>query len=190
MIHPEVKICINSSAERSTISGTFDDAVPANRAVDDIIALDYPRDRITIIMSIQTRKRFWSELDVGQKKNATSWAPNGQASGDPIGAIVDASEPDQRNVAQVRPGAASRVFVAGPPAVARAGEGVADDNPARVLRTLTRLGMPRFEAHRLERDIDSGGIIVGVITSNGDRASLQRIMEKNAARNLLESTTS
>jgi hypothetical protein len=56
-----------------------------------------------------------------------------------------------------------------------------------VLRTLARFGMPRFDAERLERDIDCGGIIVGVITSNGDRASLQRIMQRNAARNVLES---
>jgi hypothetical protein len=40
------------------ISGTFDDAASANKAVNDIVGLDYPSDRITIIMSSQTRYRF------------------------------------------------------------------------------------------------------------------------------------
>jgi len=175
------------------ISGTFDDAATANKVVDDIMAMDYPLDQITIIMSTQTRNRLWSQPtpDVKQKKNATSGTLKGQMSDDPIGAIVYACESDRPDVAPVgTAGAATRLFVAGPAAVALASEGVADYTPARVLRTLARLGMPRFDAERVERDIDSGGIIVGVITSsNGDRASLQRIMQKNAARNVLESMT-
>jgi hypothetical protein len=175
------------------ISGTFDDAATANKVVDNIMAMDYPLDRITIIMSTQTRNRFWSQPtpDVKQKKNAMSGTLKGQMSGDPIGAIVYAGESDRRpDVAPVgAAGAATRLFVAGPAAVALASEGVADYTPARVLRTLVRLGMPRSDAERVERDIDSGGIIVGVITSNGDRASLQRIMQENAARNVLESMT-
>jgi hypothetical protein len=173
------------------ISGTFDDAATANKVVDDIMAMDYPLDRITIIMSTQTRNRFWSQPtpDVKQK-NAMSGTLKGQMSGDLIGAIVYAGESDRPDVAPVgNAGAATRLFVAGPAAVALASEGVADYIPARVLRTLARLGMPRSDAERVERDIDSGGIIVGIITSNGDRASFQRIMQKNAARNVLESMT-
>ena len=42
------------------ISGTFDDAATANKVVDEIMAMDYPLDRITIIMSTQTRNRSWT----------------------------------------------------------------------------------------------------------------------------------
>jgi len=127
------------------ISGTFDEAATANKAVDEIIALDYPPERITIIMSKLTRNRFWSQPtpDVKQKKNATGGTAKGQASGDPIGAIVDAGESDRFDVASVGTArAATRLFVAGPAAVALASEGVADYTPSRVLRTLARFGMP------------------------------------------------
>src|SRR5450755_4413423 len=92
------------------ISGTFDDAATANKVVDDIMAMDYPLDRITIIMSTQTRNRFWSQPtpDVKQK-NAMSGTLKGQMSGDLIGAIVYAGESDRPDVAPVgNAGAATR----------------------------------------------------------------------------------
>lgn len=175
------------------ISGTFDDADKANKTVDDIMALNYPCERITIIMSAQTRNRFWSRPTPSlrrENKNATSGGNLKKPCGDRIGAIINADESGFDTIARVGiAGATSGVFVAGPAAAALAKEGAPSYTPAGVVRTLARLGMLRFDAERLERDIDSGGIIVGVITSNGDRAFLQRIMQRNAARNTLESLT-
>jgi hypothetical protein len=48
-------------------TGTFYDAQTANKAVNAIIAMDYPRDRINVILSRQTRQRFW---DAGSTTSA------------------------------------------------------------------------------------------------------------------------
>ncbi len=133
------------------ISGTFDDADKANKAVDDIMAMDYPRERITIIMSAQTRNRFWSRRSAELKRQNETYSTNGtsreQMSGDTIGAIVDAGESGLAHGAPVGKAiAASRLFVAGPAAAALGGEGAPYYTPASVLRTLARFGMPRFDA--------------------------------------------
>lgn len=173
------------------ISGTFDDAEAANQAVDDILALDYPLDRITIVMNAQTRDRLWRRRapDADQGESATSGPVVGQVSCDHIGAIVN-NEFNRPEAPKLEvSGARTRLFVAGPAAVALESEGVVNYTPARLLRTLARFGMPRFDAERLERDIDSGGIVVGVITKAGDRVTFERVMQKNAARNVLQSMT-
>ena len=122
-------------------TGTFYDAQTANRAVNAIIAMDYPRDRINVILSRQTRQRFW-----------------------------DTASRDRE--------------AASPP-----GDGTDSVGFRRALDALTHLGFPRGDAERLRNDIRSGGIVVGVGTSNGDGAVVERVMRNNDARDVMENKT-
>jgi hypothetical protein len=168
-------------------TGTFYDAQTANKAVNAIIAMDYPRDRINVILSRQTRQRFW---DAGSRDHERVRATTmGGSSDDIIGSLLANEASRDRDRASTSTGSddADALIVVGPSAATPPGDGT--DSVGRALDALTRLGFPRGDAERLRNDIRSGGIVVGVSTSNGDGAVVERVMRNNDARNVMENKT-
>jgi hypothetical protein len=72
------------------ISETFAKLEMADRAVDEVIALGYPRDQISVIMDHDTRERFANDPPPGERQgvNVAKGAAAGGAIGGTIGAIV------------------------------------------------------------------------------------------------------
>jgi hypothetical protein len=166
-------------------SGTFYDAQTANKAVNAIIAMDYPRDRINVILSEQTRRRFW-DAALREKPTITD-TKTGGASDDTIGTLFasGAGGPGKGPTAG-SDNDAETVIVVGPAAAALAPGGTDVRGSSRALDVLTHLGLPRGDAERLDREIKSGGIVVGVSTSNADRDGVERTLRNNAAQNVME----
>jgi small-conductance mechanosensitive channel len=139
-------------------TGTFYDAQTANKAVNAIIAMDYPRDRINVILSRQTRQRFW---DAGSRDHERVRATTmGGSSDDIIGSLLANEASRDRDRASTSTGSddADALIVVGPSAATPPGDGT--DSVGRALDALTRLGFPRGDAERLRNDIRSGGIVV------------------------------
>jgi hypothetical protein len=163
------------------ITGTFFEAEPANRAVGEIIAAGRSRDDISIVMNGETYHRFWDGVPSGQTTTA----------GNELRTILaEAARRDAGATRGLSAGLPDRFLVAGPAALALLREGSDDRSGAGTVQRLARaLGMPRNNAEQLERDVGSGGIAVGVKTSDGERATVERILRKHAARSVLESLT-
>jgi hypothetical protein len=146
-------LCAEVDHMTQFISGTFYDAQTANKAVNDIVALDYPRERITIIMSSQTRYRFWGETGAsGDVRN-----------GDPIAVILAGAA----GAKTANGGPAPRLVVAGPAAAALNSEGSAAGGSG-VLRALARLGMPRTAGERVS--------VERIMRSNAARNVMESLM--------------
>jgi hypothetical protein len=169
-------------------TGTFYDAQTANRAVNAIIAMDYPRDRINVILSRQTRQRFW---DTASRDRERMRATTGGSGDDIIGSLLANEAPRDRDRASTAAGNddADAVIVIGPSAATPPGDATDPAGSGRPLDALTRLGFPRGDAERLRNDIRSGGIVVGVGTNTGDGAVVERVMRNNEARDVMESKT-
>lgn len=168
-------------------SGIFYDALTANKAVNAILAMDYPRDRINVILSSQTRRRFWDDAASEQQ---TSRATKSGSSDDIIGSLLASGAsggPAKRS--STASDDAEAVIVVGP-TVSSPVPGRADARGSNgAFDVLTRLGLSPADAERLYREIVSGAIVVGVSTNNGDRAGVERAMRENATRNVMETAT-
>ena len=175
------------------ITGTFSEAALANRAVAEIVAAGHPLDDISIIMNGEIQDRFADAIPAVQKtsRNAARSDNRATAEANAIGAIL--AESARRNVSAMRSGRAGvpeRFVVAGPAAAVLRRDGNDDArNGDTVEKLALLLGMPRNDAERLDRDVGSGAIAVGVKASNGERVAVERILRTNAARIVVESLT-
>jgi hypothetical protein len=173
------------------ITGTFSEAEPANKAVDEIIAAGHPRDDISIIMSSETHHRFWDEAKTEKSRSSSSGRDVDRAGGtrSPIGTILAASERSEvRPTRDVASGTHERFIVAGPAATALVRDRKdSQPNGGTVLSLAQHFGMPRNDAEQLERDVASGAIAIGVEAGDRERSDVERIFRTNSARNVLES---
>lgn len=147
------------------ISETFFDTAIAGKAVDDIIALGYPRGRINVIVSDDQRRRFLTSGPLpSERPGATGTLREIVASATATGDVT------------------APLFVAGPVSAALAGGGITTDG---LLGALSRLGMLQRDTLRLERDVDAGGFVIGVSARDDDRAPVRLIMRSSEAGNAL-----
>jgi hypothetical protein len=168
------------------ISETFAKPEAANRAIDEMIALGYPRDQISVIMDHDTRERFEHDPLPGERQgvNVAKGAAAGGAIGGTIGAIVAGLGATGTITATIATGGlAAPLFVVGPAAMALAGGG-AGAAVGSVVGALAGLGIPADDRERVERDLRAGGIVVGVTTSDGDARApdVRRTLERSSAR--------
>lgn len=169
-------------------TGTFYDPAAANKAVDDLIAIGYPRDRVHVIMSGDTRRRFGAADAPGERQgaNVAKGAAAGGMIGGTLGAIIAGVAATGAVTATIATGGVlAPLFVAGPAAAALAGGG-AGAAAGSVVGALVGLGVPHEEAQRIERDVDAGAIVVGVDTTDESRAAVLRALRANGAGSVVE----
>lgn len=148
-------------AERNPnyVSKMFMGREQADRAYMDLENRGYTKDDINVIMSDDTRNRYFGEkhTESGLEDNVADSAGRGSLIGGGIGAAVGAIAAIGTNV--LLPGVG--LVVAGPLAAGLAGAG-AGAATGGIVGALTSLGEPESEAERYQNEIKEGGIYMGV----------------------------
>lgn len=142
------------------ITGIFKDRDSAEKAYRSATDLGYTKDEINVIMSDETRERYYGkhatlETEVGNK--AAEGAAIGGAIGGTVGAIAAAVTAVGTSL--ILPGLG--LVVAGPLAAAMAGAG-AGGVTAGIVGALIGWGIPEDRLKEYEEGIKEGGIVIGV----------------------------
>lgn len=140
------------------VTGTFSDRNSAERAYNSMLDRGYSHKDINLMMSDDTRKRYFSDTahtDLGSK--AMEGAGAGAAIGGVTGGILAAIAAIGTNA--VFPGLG--IVVAGPLLAGLAGAG-AGGATGGVIGALIGSGIPEDRAKLYESDIKNGGIVMGV----------------------------
>jgi uncharacterized protein YjbJ (UPF0337 family) len=138
------------------------------RETYDRLTTDYgcPADEVVVLMSDETRKRYFADHVVGRDSKALEGLGAGSAIGGGIGAALGAVLAIGTTV--LIPGL--NVVVAGPLAAALAGAG-AGGATGGVLGALIGAGIPEVQARDYEKAIDDGGIVLGVRAKDPQHAA-------------------
>ena len=149
------------------VSRVFRDRESADRAYHELSERGYNKDDVNVLMSDQTRDRYFTdsnvETELGDK--VAENAGKGSLIGGGIGAAVGALAAIGTNV--LLPGLG--LIVAGPLAAGLAGAG-AGAATGGLIGVLTGAGVPEDEATRYSKDIEDGGIYMGFKPRNEDDA--------------------
>ena len=169
--------------QMSLITGLFKDQDSAENAYKSATSLGYSSDEINVIMSEDTRKKYYGkdatlETEVGNK--AAEGAAIGGALGGTIGAIAAAIAAVGTSL--VLPGLG--LVIAGPLAAAIAGAG-AGGVTAGLVGALIGWGIPEDRLKEYETGINDGGILIGVkARSDDDARRFENDWKKNSGNNV------
>ncbi|MGE5419377.1 MAG: hypothetical protein ACM3UT_04285 [Chloroflexota bacterium] len=159
----------NTDSNSSYLTGSFRDRSSAERAYNRLRERGYTDEEINIIMSDETRKRYFdkdtdNENDFGNK--AMEGAGKGSAIGGAVGATAGIIAAIGTSL--VIPGLG--VVIAGPIAAGLAGAG-AGGLTGGIVGALIGAGIPKDRAEKHEKDIKEGDIVMGVKPRNDDDAT-------------------
>lgn len=151
------------------VTGLFNDRDSAERAYQHATSRGYGKDDINVLMSDETRKRYFSgndqiETELGSK--AAEGAGIGAGVGGAIGAALAAVAAVGTTL--VLPGLG--VVIAGPLAAALAGAG-AGGITGGLLGALVGAGIPEERVQHYEEGLKSGGIVMGVNARSDEDAA-------------------
>ena len=144
--------------ERGLVTGLFTDKDSTERAYETLRARGYSDDEIDVIMSEETRNKYWAndpDSELGNK--AAEGAGVGGAIGAGLGAIIGGIAAIGTNL--VLPGIG--LIVWGPIAAALAGAG-AGGITGGLVGALVGMGIPEDRAKLYESGIKEGGTVMGV----------------------------
>jgi hypothetical protein len=156
-----------TTSERSTmLTGLFRDRDSAERAYQSLHERGYGKDDINLLMSDDTRKKYFADPDdteIGTK--AWEGTGKGAAIGGAVGATLAAIAAIGTTLAL--PGLG--LLVAGPIAAGLAGGG-AGAATGGLIGALVGYGIPEERARLYEKGINEGGIVMGVNPRNDEDA--------------------
>lgn len=165
----------NKNAEnRNMLTGMFRDRESAERAYNNLQERGYSKEDINLMMSDETRKKYFSEEnDEDRKSEMMSHAMEGAGKGSAIGGAVGAVAGiiAALGTSLVIPGLG--VIIAGPIAAGLAGAG-AGGLTGGIIGALAGYGIPEDQARRYEKGINEGGIVMGVHPRNDQDADYFR----------------
>jgi hypothetical protein len=141
------------------VTGLFKDSGSVERAYEIVSQRDYGTADINVVMSDETRRRYFSDdrqinTELGQK------VAEGGELGGPMGGSIGTIIPALIAVGVVALPGLGLVF-AGPLAVALAGAGAAG-LAVGLIGALSDWGIPEERVHQYEAGIHDGGILMGV----------------------------
>jgi hypothetical protein len=155
------------AADRPWVTALFTDREQAERAYQSLAARGYDVEDINLVMSDDTRKKYFpandEDTELGNK--AAKGAGIGGAIGGTVGAIAAAIAAVGTSLAI--PGLG--IVVAGPLAAALAGAG-AGGITGGVVGALVGAGIPEMRVKHYEKGIKEGGILIGVQPKTDDDA--------------------
>jgi hypothetical protein len=148
-----------TSSNRPIVTGLYRDTDSADRAYRSLRDRGYTDEEIHVVMSDDTRKKYYSrdEVEIEKGSKAMEGAGAGAAIGGSVGGIVGALVALGSNV--VIPGVG--LVIAGPLAGALAGAG-AGGAAGSLLGALVGAGIPEERAKVYEEGVKEGGVVVGV----------------------------
>lgn len=150
----------NSSQDSGLVTGLFPDRDSAERAYQSVTERGYSNKDVNLVMSDDTRKRYFSADDSVQTElgsKAAEGAGVGGAIGGTLGAIAAAIAAVGTSIAI--PGLG--IVIAGPLAAALAGAG-AGGLTGGLVGALVGAGIPEERVKHYESGIKEGGILMGV----------------------------
>jgi len=172
-----------SRQDRRMVTGLFRDRESAERAYGALPARGYGDDDVNVVMSDETRKRYFPSdaqvtTELGTK--AAEGAGVGGAIGGTIGAIAGAIAAVGTSIAI--PGLG--LVIAGPAAAAVAGAG-AGSIGGGLLGALIGWGIPEERIRDYESGIKEGGILMGVRPrSDEDADYIEREWRNNSGEHV------
>jgi hypothetical protein len=156
------------------VMGVFKSRTAFEEAIEEIIAMGYTADDVSVLMSDETRTREFG-IEAGTK--TAEGAGIGGAVGAAVGAVLAAIAAAGASI--VLPGLG--LVVAGPVAAALAGAG-AGGLTGGLLGALVGTGIPEYRARAYEKALREGGILVGVeAKSDADAIRLEDTFEELGA---------
>lgn len=168
--------------KRPILTGMFADRESTERAYNALSERGYAKDDINLIMSDDTRKKYYSDKDddseLGTK--AAETAGTGSAIGGTIGAIVGVIAALGTSV--LIPGLG--LIIAGPLAAGLAGAG-AGGLAGGLIGALVGSGIPEDRAKIYESGVKDGHVVMGVHPRNDDDADfLENDWRANQAKDI------
>jgi hypothetical protein len=159
----------STTGQSRMVTGLFNDRDSAERAYQSITGRGYTHDDTNVIMSDETRSRFYPEGSEGTSDLADKTmedAGKGAAIGGTLGAIIGGIAAIGTSV--VLPGLG--LVVAGPLVAALTGAG-AGGLTGGLIGALVGHGVPEEHATEYESGIKNGGVFMGVNARNDEDAS-------------------
>lgn len=147
------------------VSRVFRDRESADSAFNELTERGYSHDDVNVMMSDDTRNRYFVDNDVDTElgDKVAENAGKGSLIGGGIGALVGALAAVGSNV--LLPGLG--LIVAGPLAAGLAGAGTGAA-AGGLIGALTGMGVPEDEAERYRDEIKDGGIYMGFKPRNDE----------------------
>lgn len=160
----------NLDHDAGTITGVFHDKDDAEKAYNSLIERGYSRDDISVLMSDDTRKTNYADVDADDRSDlgnkSMEGAGVGSAIGGTAGAIIGAIAAIGTAIAL--PGLG--LVIAGPIAAGLAGAG-AGGLTGGIIGALVGSGIPEERAAVYKESLENGGIVVGVKARNHEEGT-------------------
>ena len=157
----ECEAASGAARQRSNrmVTGLFRDRESAERAYGSMSSRGYGKDDVNLMMSDETRKKYFSDDDKDSELDTKAWegAGKGAAIGGTVGATLAAIAAIGTSLAL--PGLG--LLVAGPLAAGIAGAG-AGGLTGGLIGALVGSGIPEEHAKHYEQGVKEGGIVMGV----------------------------
>ena len=175
---------MSSNDNSPMVTGLFNNRDSAEQAYNAAMGRGYSKDDVSLVMSDETRKRYFSgdetiETELGSK--AAEGAGIGAGIGGTIGAVLAGIAALGTTI--LVPGLG--LVVAGPLAAAIAGAG-AGGITGGLVGALIGAGIPEERVQHYEEGIKQGGILMGVKTrSDDDAAHIENSWKNNAGEHVV-----
>ncbi|WP_194778385.1 hypothetical protein [Pararhodonellum marinum] len=147
--------------ENKVLTGMFRDRESTQKAYDSLIEKGYTKDEINLIMSDQTREKYYSDRNFAEKTEvgtkAADHAGKGSAIGGTIGAVAGVIAALGTSV--LIPGLG--ILVAGPLAAGLAGAG-AGGIAGGLIGAMIGAGIPEARAKLYDSGIKEGNVVIMV----------------------------
>ena len=157
-----------SNGDRKMVTGIFSDGASVERAYQAATRFGYDKGDVNVVMSDETRKRYFSEdrpIDTDLARKAAEGGELGGPKGGRISILIPILAAVGTTVALSGIG----LVVAGPIAAAIAGAG-ATGLAAGLIGALADWGIPEERLRQYEAEIHDGGILAGVKTRSAEDA--------------------
>jgi len=156
-----------------TVAGIFDNKIVADTAVAQLLDVGFTKDDISLIMSEETKKTFFSSTDDEANRTAKG-AAAGATLGGALGALIAGL-----TVAGSIVTSGGALLLSGPIVAVLAGAGVGGV-AGGLAGALVRAGFAADEANRYEEEIKRGKAVVVVHAENDGKESLAKMALRNS----------
>jgi hypothetical protein len=151
------------------VTGLFRDRDSAERAYGSLGSRGYSKDDLNLMMTDDTRKKYFADDDNAPKSDLDTKAWEGAGKGAAIGGTVGATLAAIAAIGTTVALPGLGLLVAGPLAAALAGAGTGAATGGLV-GALIGHGIPEDRAKAYETGVKNGGIVMGVNTRNDEDA--------------------
>jgi hypothetical protein len=151
------------------VTGLFRDRESAERAYNSVSTRGYGKDDLNLMMTDDTRKKYFTDDDNVKKSDLDTKAWEGAGKGAAIGGTVGATLAAIAAIGTTVALPGLGLLVAGPLAAALAGAGTGAATGGLV-GALVGHGIPEDRAKAYETGVKDGGIVMGVNARNDEDA--------------------